>query len=307
MPTPRLTGSCFVAGFLFVAAYCGLGEMAGGGQTFEGPGGQLYYQATGSGAPLVVLHGGPGLDHTYLQIATPAWKMLSRKRRVIFYDQRGVGRSSPLKPGESCTLADQVADLEALRQHLGLQSMDLLGHSWGGYLAMAYAAEHPDRVAHMILVDSAPPKWSDNILLSDDVFPEATERREALGSASAKGEKTAPDASLRELFNTLFYSPEKRDLYLGQLATETYRDEVYKSITSSLDGVDLNPEIRKFRFPVLVVTGRFDMNVAPLVAYRIHQQIAGSRFVAFEHSGHFPFYEEPEPFVRVVEEFLSAK
>jgi proline iminopeptidase len=70
------------------------------GQTFEGPGGKLYYEVTGGGpgTPLVIVNGGPGFDHTYLHIST-AWDTLGKNRRIIFYDQRGDGRSSPLKPG----------------------------------------------------------------------------------------------------------------------------------------------------------------------------------------------------------------
>jgi len=70
---------------------------------------------------------------------------------------------------------------------------------------------------------------------------------------------------------------------------------------------DLNPEIAKFKFPVIVMSGRYDINVAPLVTYKIHQAIPGSRFAVFERSGDIPFYEEPKPFVRAAEEFLNAK
>ena len=90
------------------------------GQTFDGPGGKIYYEVTGGGSstPLIVVNGGPGFDHTYLHIST-AWDTLGKNRRIIFYDQRGNGRSAPLKPGQSCNLADQITDLEALRAHLG--------------------------------------------------------------------------------------------------------------------------------------------------------------------------------------------
>ena len=97
----------------------------------------------GSGTPLVVVNGGSGFDHTYLRIAT-VWDTLGKNRRVIFYDQRGDGRSSPLKPGQSCNLADQIADLEALRAHLGFEKRNILGHSWGGYLSMAYPRATPN-------------------------------------------------------------------------------------------------------------------------------------------------------------------
>src|ERR1700730_2582745 len=279
------------------------------GEVFDGPGGKLYYEVTGSGTetPLVVVNGGPGFDHTYLQIATTAWTSLAQKRRVIFYDQRGVGRSEPLKAGQSCTLGDQIDDLEALRAHLGYEKIDLLGHSWGGFLSMAYAARHPEHIVHLILVDSAAPKWSDTVFLFSQVFPQTTERQEALAFADELGDKTASDASIHEYLTMLFYSPEKRDVFVAQMGPGAYNKKVNQALNSDIGRFDLNPEIRKFRFPVLVATGRFDMNVAPVVAYKIHQTIAGSRFVVFERSGHLPFYEEPEAFDSAVEDFLQSK
>ena len=289
---------------LLILLFALFAAAAENGQTFDGPGGKIYYEVIGTGTTLILINGGPGFDHSYLHI-TPAWDALAKTHRVIFYDQRGNGRSSPLKPGQSCTLADQIEDLDALRAHLGLEKADLLGHSWGGYLAMAYGARHPERISHLILVDSAAPKWSDTLDLTEDVFPEAAEHRAAAAFASEMGDRTALAASLRGYFSMLFYSPEKRDAWLAQMSPDAYHDDVYKAVTSDLSRFDLNPEIRKFRFPVMVANGRHDMNVAPVVAYRIHQAIAGSRFVVFEYSGHLPFYEEPEGFVHAVEEFLT--
>ena len=279
------------------------------GEVFDGPGGKLYYEVTGSGTetPLVVVNGGPGFDHTYLQIATTAWTSLAQKRRVIFYDQRGVGRSEPLKAGQSCTLGDQIDDLEALRAHLGYEKIDLLGHSWGGFLSMAYAARHPEHIVHLILVDSAAPKWSDTVFLFSQVFPQTTERQDALAFADELGDKAASDASIHEYLTMLFYSPEKRDVFVAQMGPGAYNKKINQALNSDIGRFDLNPEIRKFHFPVMIATGQFDMNVAPVVAYKIHQAIAGSRFVIFERSGHLPFYEEPEAFDNAVEDFLHSK
>jgi proline iminopeptidase len=124
---------------------------------------------------------------------------------------------------------------------------------------------------------------------------------------SILGDKTAGDASLREYLSMLFYSPEKRDAFVAGVSTSVYNREVNGAVVRDIMRFDLNPEIRKFRFPVLVITGRYDINVAPVVAYRIHQAIPGSRFVVFERSGHLPFYEEPEGFVRAMEDFLAGK
>jgi proline iminopeptidase len=278
------------------------------GQTFDGPGGKIYYEVTGngSGTPLIVVNGGPGFDHTYLHVAS-AWDMLGKNRRVIFYDQRGDGRSSPLKPGQSCTLADQIADLEALRAHLGFEKWDMLGHSWGGYLSMAYSARHPERISHLMIVDSAAPKWSDTLFLFSQIFPEITERRAGYTFADEMGDKAASDASIHDYLTMLFYSAEKRDAFVVQMGVGAYHKEVFQAVISDLPRFDLNPELPKYKFPVMVITGRYDINVAPLVAYHIHQAIPGSRFVVFERSGHIPFYEEPDAFVRTAEEFLNAK
>ena len=103
----------------------------------------------------------------------------------------------------------------------------------------------------------------------------------------------------------LFYSPESRDAY-GKLSnTRSFNQQVNTALGDDTERFDLNPEIRKFRMPVLVLTGRFDMSVAPQTAYKFHQAIAGSRFVVFERSGHLPFIEEPDAFVRTVEDFLG--
>ena len=278
------------------------------GQLLDGPGGKLYFEVVGGGnaTPLVLVNGGPGFDHTYLH-TSPAWDTLAKNRRVVFYDQRGNGRSAALKPGQSCTLADQIDDLEALRAHLGFEKMDLLGGSWGGYLAMAYSAQHPDRVAHLVLVDSAAPKFSDTIFLFDQVFPDTTEREASGAFARELGDKTADDAQIREYLSMIFYSPEKRDAFLKQIGPGAYNKEVNQAVTRDLARFDLNPEIRKFRFPTLVITGRYDMNVAPLVAYRIHKEIPGSQFVVFEKSSHLPFTEEPQAFARTMEDFLQTK
>lgn len=278
------------------------------GQTFDGPGGKLYYEVTGSGSgtPLIIVNGGPGFDHTYLHIST-AWDTLGKNRRIIFYDQRGDGRSAPLKPGQSCNLADQIADLEALRAHLGFEKWDMLGHSWGGYLSMAYSARHPEHIAHLMIVDSAAPKWSDTLFLFSQIFPELTERRAGYVFADEMGDKAASDAGIRDYLTMLFYSAEKRDAFVAQMGAGAFHKDASQAVMSDLPRFDLNPEIAKFKFPVIVMTGRYDINVAPLVAYKIHQAIPGSRFVVFERSGHIPFYEEPDAFVRAAEEFLSAK
>lgn len=277
------------------------------GTTFQAKSATIYYEVFGSGSatPLIIVNGGPGFDHTYEHVST-AWDVLAKNRRVIFYDQRGTGRS-PATKDQTYTLADQINDLEDLRAHLGADHMELLGHSWGGYLVMAYAAEHPEHISHLIIVDSAAPKFKDTIFLFENVFPEGTERQAGLGFKEEMGDKAAQDADLREYFSMLFYSPENRDRFLATVQPSVYKKDINEAVEKDIERFDLNPEIRKFKFPSLVITGRYDMNVASSVAYKIHQAIPGSQFAVFEKSGHLPFFEEPNQFVRVMEEFLAGK
>ena len=164
-----------------------------------------------------------------------------------------------------------------------------------------------ERVERLVLVDSAAPKWSDTVFLFKDIFPETTARQDGLAFGEALGDRDAIDASIKEYLTMLFYSPEKRAAFLAGSSSYVYRKEINETLNVDLGRFDLNPELLKFRLPALVITGRYDINVAPSVAYRIHKAIPGSRFVVFERSGHLPFFEEPREFVSRLDAFLSGK
>jgi proline iminopeptidase len=305
----RNPGSVFIIILLcLLAPLPALGEKFESGKFFPGQSATLYYEIRGAkiGTPLLVINGGPGVDHTYMHSTlhpSSALDELAKDRPVIFYDQRGVGKSPALTAGQSCTVADQVADLEALRAYLGYQRLNILGHSFGGYLAMAYAARYPERIERLILCDSAAPRFADTIFLFEKVFPETNERMAAIQVTDEATKK----AAFMHYFSMLFYSVKNRDTYLAQVTTINANSEVGDTLRKDMEEQDFTPELPKFRFPTLVMTGRFDMNVAPSVAYTIHKAISGSRFVVFEQSGHLPFYEEQESFVQTVKEFLFER
>jgi proline iminopeptidase len=314
---PRLNRSAIVMALMLVTAPTPGGPASAAlaatgapekGQTFETGGVSIYYEVIGGGSrsPLILVNGGPGFDHRYMH-CSDAWDRLAAGRKVVFYDQRGNGRSSPIKEGQSCLLADQIADLDALRGHLGLEKIDLLGHSWGGYLVMAYAARHPERIAHLMIVDSAAPKIQDTTFLFKNIYPETTTREDGLAFAVELGDEAAISADLREYLSMLFYTPAARDAMLARIGEMTYHQSVNKSVWGDLQRFDLNPELPKFRFPTLVVTGRYDFNVAPSVAWAIHRAIPGSEIAIFERSGHLPYCEESAAFAARVEEFLAKR
>src|SRR5664279_5559686 len=107
-----------------------------------------YYQSVGHGAPLMIVHGGPGASHDYF---LPFLLPLMRTSRLVFIDERGSGKSSKLEDARQYTVANMVEDVEAVRQALGLRKISLLGHSFGGVLVQAYAFKYQKNLSHLIL------------------------------------------------------------------------------------------------------------------------------------------------------------
>jgi proline iminopeptidase len=259
----------------------------------------------GTALPVIAVNGGPGLSHAYM-VQNDLWERIARNRLVVFYDQRGIGSSKRLQPGASQSMDAQVADLEAVRQNLKLPKVALVGDSYGGLLAMAYAAAHPEHVAKLVLSDSPGPTWKSIARVLPQVFPDIEEQnaqeRQKLGSDT----EAAARAGLRNHFRMLFYSTEKRDAYMSKMGDLGFEPGVGQAVSRATADLDLTAKLAGFQFPTLVITGRYDMNVAPLTAWRLAHEIPGAKLVFFEQSGHLPSYEEPDKYAAVLEEFLNA-
>jgi proline iminopeptidase len=261
------------------------------------------YGAAGNASPVIVANGGPGLSHIYM-LQNDVWTRLSRNRQIVFYDQRGTGKSKHVKPDASWGMDAQVADMEAVRAKFGFQKFDLVGDSYGGLLAMAYAAAHPEHIEKLILSDSAAPAWKDIVRVLPDVFPDVLEQIAAREKSRASSPEAA-DQRIRDHFLMLFYSEANRDAYLAGVKDLESVPQVSAAVQKATKILDLTQELPKFKFPTMVITGRYDMNVTPVTAWNIYKAIPGAKFVVFEKSGHLPAYEEPDKYVQVVEEFLS--
>jgi proline iminopeptidase len=267
--------------------------------------------ASGTALPVIAVNGGPGLSHSYM-VQNDLWERIARNRLVVFYDQRGIGGSKPVQPGApqtviSQTMDAQVADLEAVRQALGLAKFALLGDSYGGLVAMAYAAAHPDHVAKLILSDSPGPAWNSIVRVLPQVFPDIEEQNEKDAQSLGANSEAAARAGLRNHFRMLFYSPEKRDAYMSRMGDFGQEPAVGAAVQQATLDLDLTAKLADFHFPTLVINGRYDMNVAPLTAWRLAHAIPGAKIVFFEHSGHLPSYEEPDKYIAVLEDFLNGR
>lgn len=259
-----------------------------------------------SALPIIAVNGGPGLSHAYM-VMNDLWQKIGRKRLVVLYDQRGTGASKHLAPGASQSMDAQVADLEALRAHLALDRIALLGDSYGGLVAMAYAAAHPEHVAKLILSDSPGPSWKSIVHLLPQTFPDIEEEDDAGQRKLGEHTDAAARLSLRNHFRMIFYSPEKRDAYMAKMGDLGYEPQVGEAVSKATENLDLTQPLTRYHGPALILTGRYDMNVASLTAWRLAHQISGAKIVFFEKSGHLPSYEEPEKYQRVLEDFLESR
>ena len=265
----------------------------------------------GTALPVIAINGGPGLTHAYM-VQNDLWNRIARNRLVVFYDQRGTGASKHLAAGVSpATLSQnmdaQVADLDAVRQALGLEKVAVLGDSYGGLVAMAYAAAHPEHVTKLVLSDSPGPNWKSIVHLLPDVFPDVQEEDKQQMQKLGANSDAAARASLRNHFRMIFYSPEKRDAYMSRMGDLGFEPAVGDAVEKATADLDLTPKLAGFKFPTLVINGRYDMNVAPLTAWRLAHDIPGAQVVFFEHSGHLPSYEEPARYLQVLEDFLNSR
>jgi proline iminopeptidase len=259
----------------------------------------------GSALPVICVNGGPGLSRAYMKMST-MWFEVARHRLVVFYDQRGTGESKRLVPGAPQTMDAQVDDLEALRAHLGLDKVVLVGDSFGGWISMAYIAAHPEHVARLVLSDSPGPTWKDTVHLLPQTFPDI-EAEDAAATKNLGGDSdAAARLSLRNHFRMIFYSPAKRDTYMAAMGDLGYEPAVARAMSESAGTHDFTATLAGIRCPTLVINGRDDMNVAPLTAWNMAHAIPGAKLVFFEESGHLPSYEEPDRYRAVLEEFLNA-
>ena len=279
--------------------------------TFTSTGLELYYRGAGSGTPAILLSGGPGFEVDYMM---PVGDFLPADYRRIFLEQRGTGRSRPANVNsETMTLQTVVEDLEALRLHLKQDRLLIIGHSWGGMLAMAYAVAHPDRVDRLILIGSGGPtlefaQWfNDNIEMR--LRPEDIEARSYWQAAVKNGvdrEKAALEG-VRAITPGYFFDRKKALAFAATMKDGALHPEVNAMLFGDLSKrYDLRDGLKKLDRPVLIVQGHQDP-IGDKTAEDLHALIPGSTLTYINKAGHFPWLEQPEEFQRSVAAFLSGQ
>jgi proline iminopeptidase len=288
--------------------------MTDGGSASEGtiavPGGDVWFKRVGGGAgrPLLVVHGGPGLPHSYLR----PLERLADEREVIFWDQLGCGNSDCPSDAGLWTMERSVAEMDAVVKGLDLDRLHIFGNSWGGMLAQQYALDVTSGAASLTISNSIAsiPEFSKMVArLKSELDPatqSAIDRHEAAGTTySAEYQAAIRTWNETYLCRVRPWPGELEDAFrtMGTEIFETMFGPSDFHIVGTIRDWDVFDRLTEIALPTLVLAGRFDECV-PEHAWEIHQRIPGSRFELFESSAHMPFIEEPEKFDRVMREFL---
>jgi proline iminopeptidase len=282
-----------------------------------GDGASLFYRIVGAGPDvLVMIHGGPGMDMGYM---VPDFGPLAAHHRLVFYDQRGAGRSELLRDDpELYTIAHHVADLEALRRRFGLERMTLVAHSFGPAIAASYAIAHPDRVARLVFIGPVPPQVGDLWeryeatvagRLSDD-------ERTRLGNFEAAMIQGPDSKAACRQYWAIAVVPRVASPQLASRVTGDFCSASSEAIRSgmavagphtvqSLGAWDLRAGLAKVAAPALIIHGESDAIPMDLVE-QWASALPHAKLVKVPGASHFPYVERPELVWPEIERFLAA-
>lgn len=281
----------------------------------------IYYKILGRGEPLLIVHGGPGASHDYF---LPHLLPLARHHKLVFIDERGSGRSQKLEDPSGYTVENMVEDVEAVRSALGLDQVTLLGHSYGGALAQAYALKYQKNLSHLILGST----WSSTKALNEllvrmkqNLSPELRQRIDSLESAGLYGHGKEYEknryttdymvAAWGEGYFPFIYQnrpdPNYDPVDNGKMSWDLYREMWGEHgefvVDGNLKSVEYTHRLSNIKVPTLILVGDHD-ECDPSLAEAMHQKIAGSQLVVFPKAGHMTFVDQPEMFRKAVETFL---
>jgi proline iminopeptidase len=259
----------------------------------------LFYETIGEGPPCLCLHGGPGTDSSGLR-RTLAPLADALGLRLIVYDHRGHGRSE-WTPVELCTQDQLVADIEGVRQALGLERVHVLGISWGGFLGLMYAARYPHALATLAVVGAAA---SGEFMTRAEANARAQSTPAQWAAYRALWDGSlADDAAFAEAFATIrplyFFDRSLATASVQARAETRHRLAVRRFIIEhEYPRYDCRAELSRIVAPTLVAVGRHDWICPVDQAEEVHRLVPHSTLAIFEHSGHSPQVEEREAFAR---------
>jgi proline iminopeptidase len=283
---------------------------------------RLFYRVMGRGPDTIIaIHGGPGLD---LESVAGDFAVLAAKHTVIFYDQRGGGKSTLPADTTSLAFARQVQDLDELRQHFRVARVTLVAHSYGPLLAASYALAHPDHVKRMVFFGPVPPRRGDfwqRFGKSLNARLDSTQQAKMRAASRRMTDASLSEAEARQACRDYWAigmrprlaEPDKTlpmvksDLCATDVAGIRYGNRIgNRVIMASYGDWDLRAKLRTLTVPTLVVHGEEESIPMDLVEEWV-TSLPNARLLKVPHAAHFTYAERPELVWPAVEKFLAGK
>jgi len=263
---------------------------------------RLWMSASGTGKPLVLCHGGPGLWDMFGTLAP----LLAGELRVVRWDQRGCGRSDRRGP---YSLARSVADLDAVRAQLGLSQMAVLGHSWGATLALAYALDYPDRVSALVYASGTGLGWAWREPFQQNLTRRLAPHQPRITELRGRDRSAAEDRELAILQWSAEFDGDSGIGHARQMATPWLgiNRPAYDAIWAELERTWHEPGLvaacRGLTVPVLIIDGADDVRPRWAVD-SLEQALPAAVRTVLPGAGHLPWLEAPVPYASAVLNFL---
>jgi proline iminopeptidase len=290
-------------------------EHPGVGEYVAAAGGRTWIETEGEGDVVVVAGGGPGNGHAHYH---PWFSALARRFRLVHFDYLGTGRSDRLARPSDHSIERFADQIEAIRAHLGAARVSLVGVSFGGMPALAYALRHGPRLHRLVLSNAqlSARTWQEGNIDGVNAalrahFPERWAELLALRTRGVRSLDERYQALYGDLLEELeWYDAAHRprlqsdggfnaDVYAGVVG-----DDPEWRVTGTMAGFE--PEFGAIRAPVLVVTGRWDRLTPPAIAHAAAAAIPEAELVVLEHCAHRPWAEQPDAYFAAIGDFLAA-
>jgi len=259
---------------------------------------QLFLTTEGDGTPIILFHGGLGLDHTYLK---PYFDTLTDEYQVTYYDHRGNGRSLRLDDYSTMTFDAMIDDADAVREHLGHDKVIIIGHSYGGFIAQKYAIKYGQNLKGLVLIDTVP-------AFDYQPAPSGTdEQMAAIGAAFTR--PMEDDADWKSIWSVAVQMYFKEyDPAIGEPMDEAthYVAAAWNQANALLGEYSTIEGLKGVDVPTLAMAGAHDFITPPEVGVnRIASLMPNATAKVFENSGHYPFIEEQDAFFVTLRDWLG--
>jgi proline iminopeptidase len=280
-------------------------------------GAKLWYETEGTGEPLLLIPGGPGLSHIYFK---PHVSKLADRFKIIYFDAFGRGKSERAKSPGEYTFQRDVDDIEGLRKSLGIDKFNIYGHSYGGIVAQAYILKHPEHVDKLVLSNTLfSSKMFQAVIdnMNNEIqnqYPEVWEMLKAIRSRDQKSGSIEYFVTSSPVSMQLAYFYDVSNMTKLQGDQFSFNPDVFFALAGDdpgfvaggdLGNFDFRGQLKDVKVPSMIIAGRFDRGCLPSYTLEFKNHMPQAKFVMFEKSGHFPFIEEPQEFCDTLNGFLS--